>query len=335
MGWKAPADAASKIVRPPGTSADDLQVSVERAAAALLTADAIIFCCGAGMGVDSGIPDFRGTENALFASFKGKSKMTYEQMSNSEHFKQDPAFAWGLNIAQLELYRSAQPHDGFARMLKWTTLLGKPWFAFTSNIDAQLEKAGFADRQIVACHGDLRYLQCSEPGCARGNRPAGCAPAVWKHSIPSGIEVDAETLRLTRPEFLDERKMRCPRCGSVARPNVWFCHDRGYVQSDYGREKARNLERWLSAMRDGKRKVAVLELGAGLAIPTVRLKSEEIVAQSGHGSVLVRVNPSLKDCSAPFLVANRFVGVPLGARDALERIDDKLVELLGAEAMTC
>ena len=81
--------------------------------------------------------------------------------------------------------------------------------------------------------------------------------------------------------------------------------------------------------------VAVLELGAGLAIPTVRLKSEEIVAQSGQGSVLVRVNPSLKDCQGPYTHLGRFVGLALGAREAIERIDARLVELLGAEAMSC
>ncbi|MFN8755235.1 MAG: NAD-dependent deacetylase, partial [Burkholderiales bacterium] len=35
---------------------------MERAAEALLNADGIVIAAGAGMGVDSGLPDFRGPE---------------------------------------------------------------------------------------------------------------------------------------------------------------------------------------------------------------------------------------------------------------------------------
>ena len=320
-----PIPTSSSLVRYHGPHDENtVNAALQRAASALFASDAVLVAVGAGMGVDSGIPDFRGTES-LFAGFE--QPMSYEQMSNSEHFQRDPAFAWGVNYVQLELYRRAQPHDGFARILSWMQALGKPWFAFTSNIDGQLQKAGFPDRQVIACHGDLRYLQCTEAACAYGPRSAGGAPAVWRHSLPPGLEVEQSSLRLASPELLQERTMRCPRCGSLARPNVWFCHDRGFVVGEHAREKASRFESWLLSLRHAKRNVAVLEIGAGLAIPTVRKKTEEVVAACGQSSCLIRINP--KDYTTPFTTMSKAVSLPMGAQEALARIDSALASLVG------
>ena len=40
----------------------DLNEGFQRAAALVASADALLVCAGAGMGVDSGLPDFRGDE---------------------------------------------------------------------------------------------------------------------------------------------------------------------------------------------------------------------------------------------------------------------------------
>lgn len=40
----------------------DLSESIVRAAEAVRSAEALLVCAGAGMGVDSGLPDFRGPE---------------------------------------------------------------------------------------------------------------------------------------------------------------------------------------------------------------------------------------------------------------------------------
>lgn len=43
----------------------DLQEQYRRAAEAIRSADALLIGAGAGMGVDSGLPDFRGPEGVL------------------------------------------------------------------------------------------------------------------------------------------------------------------------------------------------------------------------------------------------------------------------------
>ena len=62
------------------------------------------------MGVDSGLPDFRGSTGL----FKDKElAMSYEEMSDDKWFTEDPLFAWGVNYTQLQMYRRCRPHAGY------------------------------------------------------------------------------------------------------------------------------------------------------------------------------------------------------------------------------
>ena len=69
------------------------------------------------------------------------------------------------------------------------------------------------------------------------------------------LQVDGETMRLGAAD-LERDCFRCPRCGGLARPNVWFCADRGYrVRDELGavaalRRAAAQTDR--QRMRTGK-----------------------------------------------------------------------------------
>lgn len=291
-----------------------------RAAAAVDACDALLFTAGAGMGVDSGLPSFRGTTGL----WKDKDlAMTYEDMSDDKWFREDPAFAWGVNYTQLDMYRSTVPHDGFAVLLRWATELGKPYYVFTSNIDGQFQLAGFPDDRVVTCHGDLLHLQCTEWDC-RGKKEADDA---WPADcIPPGLkeEIDAGSLRFRDTEQLEADWFRCPKCRKLARPNVWFCSDRNYRPRPSSIRKHAVFNRWLEAIQEEGRRLVVIECGGGLDIPSVRVESEDAVEGAGEGSVLIRLNP--ENCRVP---ADRGLGLPLGARAGLQRIAAAL-EGLGA-----
>src|SRR5688572_30975326 len=83
-----------------------------RAAAAIASADAILIGAGAGMGVDSGLPDFRGDQGFwnAYPPFRG---MKFADVSNPIWFRSDPAQAWGFFGHRLQLYRETLPHSGF------------------------------------------------------------------------------------------------------------------------------------------------------------------------------------------------------------------------------
>jgi hypothetical protein len=101
----------------------------------------------------------------------------------------------------------------------------------------------------------------------------------------------------------------------MARPNILMFGDGEWDDARTAAQELR-LHRWLSGLVG--RRVAVVECGAGTAIPTVRLFSESKAKQQGR--TLVRIN--LRDPDVP----EGHVGLALGALEALRAIDARLQE---------
>lgn len=306
------------------SSPSEVESALKRAAEAISKCDALIFTAGAGMGVDSGLPDFRGSTGL----FKDRSvAMSYEEMSDDKWFSEDPLFAWGINYTQLSMYRSCVPHSGYDVLLKWARNLGKPYHVWTSNIDGMFEKVGFPPELIYACHGDLHHLQCTKDRrTCKGLEPDG-SDEVWSADvIPKNLdeEVDEGALRFRSAESLERSCFLCSRCGRLARPNVWFCHDKNYNVSRASIERGNGFNKWLAELQDRQAAVVVIECGGGLAIPSVRVQGEDAVEGSGKGSLLVRLNPV--HCKVP---AERGVGIPLGSMEGLLRLDAEVERLRG------
>lgn len=74
----------------------------------------LLIAAGAGMVVDSGLPDFRGTEG-LWRHYPNlrRAKLDLPRIANPETFRSNPRLAWGFYGHRLNLYRSATPHRGF------------------------------------------------------------------------------------------------------------------------------------------------------------------------------------------------------------------------------
>lgn len=268
---------------------------LRRAAEAVRNADAIVIGAGAGMGVDSGLPDFRGTQGFWRAyPLYAKLDLDFASMANPRWFTKDPAFAWGFYGHRLELYRKTVPHAGFAILRRWAERMKHGAFVFTSNVDGQFQKAGFADDRIVEIHGSIHFVQCLM-GCS------GIAPA-----DPYRFELDMETLRA------QGEMPTCAKCGEVLRPNILMFGDGWWDGARTEAQEAR-LMKWIEAL--GAARLVVIECGAGTAIPSVRMFCERIAR--GRGS-LVRIN--VREPQAP---AGE-IPVPLGALEALERIDQLL-----------
>jgi NAD-dependent SIR2 family protein deacetylase len=149
---------------------ENSNAQIRAAADAIRTADALLIGAGAGMGVDSGLPDFRGAEGfwKAYPPFRGRR---FAEMSTPHWFRTDPPLAWGFFGHRLQLYRTAVPHAGFGLLHKWSAARPHGAFIFTSNVDGQFQQAGFAESQIVECHGSIHFLQCTRP-CSRRIWPA-------------------------------------------------------------------------------------------------------------------------------------------------------------------
>ena len=274
----------------PGEHAADQ--SVRAAAEIVARAGALLITAGAGMGVDSGLPDFRGPEGfwRAYPAYRGLG-FSFVDMANGDLFWRDPALAWGFYGHRLALYRTTQPHEGFTILRRWAERMPGGWAVFTSNVDGQFQRAGFDAAQVTEVHGSIHHFQCLR-ACGVGVFPA------------DGFEVSVDPATMRALGELP----RCPACGALARPNILMFSDGAW---DHRRTAAQEawLARWLSALLG---RLLVVELGAGSTIPTVRFFSEN--AATRHGQ-LVRINPREAD------VPPGGIGISLGALGVLQAID--------------
>lgn len=271
--------------------------AIERAAAALASADALVVTAGAGMGVDSGLPDFRGSEGfwQAYPPFR-KIGLHFEDLANPSWFERDPQLAWGFYGHRLALYRSTAPHEGFRVLLRWAERMAHGAFVFTTNVDGHFAKAGFPAERIVEHHGAIERLQCTAD-CGEGIFPA---PG-WE------VEVDPATFRARG------RLPSCPSCGALARPNILMFDDAGWDPTPTLAQRHR-LDSWLAGLQDAK--LVVVECGAGKAIPSARIFGESLVRNTGGR--LIRIN--VRESGVP----GGAIGLAMGAREALLALDRRI-----------
>lgn len=272
---------------------------VERAKQAIAGADALLVTAGAGMGVDSGLPDFRGNQGfwRAYPPFE-KLGLSFSALANPRWFDVDPALAWGFYGHRLALYRRTPPHAGFTLLAKWAARMKRGSFVFTSNVDGAFQRAGFDPERIVECHGAIDFVQCTR-NCGLGIASADGLV----------VEVDPDTFRAAAP------LPSCERCGAILRPNILMFGDGDWDGVRTDAQEAR-LSDWLGAsLREGAR-IAVVECGAGTAIPTVRSLGERLAARAS--ATLVRIN--VREPEVP----RGQIGIAEGALAALEAIDRAL-----------
>lgn len=119
--------------------------AIDAAADLIAHADALLIAAGAGIGVDSGLPDFRGTEGFWKAyPALGRRGLNFEEVASPRTFVRDPGLAWGFYGHRLDLYRRTVPHTGFRLVRAWGERMLNGAFVFTSNVDGQFQRAGFA-----------------------------------------------------------------------------------------------------------------------------------------------------------------------------------------------
>jgi NAD-dependent SIR2 family protein deacetylase len=248
---------------------------------------------GAGMGVDSGLPDFRGNQGFWQAyPALGRAGLDFTSVASPRTFERDPHLAWGFYGHRLALYRRTVPHAGFGLLQRWGERMLHGLAVFTSNVDGQFQRAGFSADLIHECHGSLHWLQCLR-GCGQAPLPADALEPVideaacrWLGELPS-----------------------CPRCGGLLRPNLLMFGDGDWEPARY-RAQARRLETWL----DRATRPVVVALGAGVHIPSVRHFGQVVLA--GHGGQMIRINPREPEVAAAF-----GVGLAMGALAALQAVD--------------
>ena len=152
-----------------------LHAAAQHAAELIAQADALVIAAGAGMGVDSGLPDFRGNAgfwNAYPAL--GREGMAFYEVASPSTFSSRPRLAWGFYGHRLALYRATLPHAGFAMLKRWGEQMLHGSFVYTSNVDGQFQRAGFEEN--ASWSATDRSINCS--ACSRAVTTSG-RPMRW------------------------------------------------------------------------------------------------------------------------------------------------------------
>jgi len=226
--------------------------------------------------------------------------------------------------------------------------LNSAYYIYTSNVDGQFEKAGFSPQQIVECHGSIHYLQCVDCSCVEriekqlkaqiseeakkmtdespdntNMRQLEKAKLIESMLWPSkdlSLHVNMDTFRIEEPQELPS----CKHCGHLARPNILMFGDSDWWE---GRETLQGLRfsDWNNKLRETGANIAIIELGAGTGVPTIRYLSEEVAgANTKIKAKLIRINKFESHMDPELEKTGHHVGLPMGALDALRQIRDVL-----------
>jgi NAD-dependent SIR2 family protein deacetylase len=153
----------------------------------------------------------------------------------------------------IDLFDSKKPHDGYDKLLEFCK--NKDYYIMTSNIDKYFYKAGFDEKKIVEIHGNIYNTQCIN----------SCNQKVYKY------------------DKRNRDKKYCDYCNSLLRPNVLLFNDPNFIDTSIKKDK--EMVKWIN--KDDN--ILIIELGAGIVIPTIRDYSEILINNYKNMS-LIRVN---------------------------------------------
>ncbi len=157
---------------------------IRRAAEDILKARWAVALTGAGISVESGIPDFR-SPGGLWSRF---DPMEYAHIDS---FRRNPEKVWEMLKEMLQLTSQANPNPAHLALAELEEM-GLLKAVITQNVDGLHQRAG--SRVVIEYHGNHDWLVCLNCGW---RRPA----------------------RGLRPE---EIPPRCEKCRSIMKPDVVF-----------------------------------------------------------------------------------------------------------------
>jgi len=257
-----------------------MENSYAQAASVISDAEVFIITAGAGMGVDSGLPDFRG-DGGFWDAYPAYARLglSFEKCATPQHFFTDPHFAWGFYGHRVNLYRSTVPHEGFHIIRRWIEKRKADYFVMTSNVDGQFQKSGYDENKICEVHGSIHWLQCQ----------TRCNDEVWSNDVEFAI--DESTMRVV------SALPTCFECGYICRPNIFMFGDYSWLPRR-SRIQHKAFDFFLN--RNSNRRIALIEIGAGRAIPTIRRISEDIGRKFNNATV-IRINPQEPEIPWPHI----------------------------------
>jgi NAD-dependent deacetylase len=163
---------------------DEQETLIKRIAQDIEGSRKTIALTGAGISVESGIPDFR-SAGGLW------SKYDPEEYAHIGAFRANPTKVWQMIKDMMELVFGAEPNPAHIALAELERM-GLLQAVITQNVDGLHQRGG--SREVIEFHGSNQWLVC----------------------LACGHRQEAASLSL------DDIPPRCPQCSSILKPDVVF-----------------------------------------------------------------------------------------------------------------
>jgi NAD-dependent deacetylase len=157
---------------------------IDRLAKDILASGKTIALTGAGVSVESGIPDFR-SAGGLW------SRYDPEEYAHIDGFRRNPVKVWNMLREIIAVIKAATPNPGH-RSLAELEKIGYLSSIITQNVDGLHQEAG--SKNVIEFHGSNRFLICPQCGFRSETKHFDTS-----YSVP-----------------------RCPTCSTILKPDVVF-----------------------------------------------------------------------------------------------------------------
>ena len=265
------------------SSTENYWDSVHRIAELLLNAECLLIGVGAGMTASGGLnyanpalaekwyPEYFEQGKRSIIEIMGDFWPTTVNEKNASRF-------WGFWANHINHIRY-EPEALGPYLDLYSIVKGKDYFICTTNVDGQLEKAGFNKNLIFSPQGDYALFQCAKP----------CSEEVYynKKMIATMLENMVSPLEIRTTDI-----PHCPKCGSYLMPNL-RC-DNAFVEKPH----LINTVPYKSFIENSySKKIILFELGVGFNTPVIiRYPFEAITLKYPYAN-LIRINLADTDVS--------------------------------------
>lgn len=223
--------------------------SLSRVNEALADADAILIGIGAGMSAAAGLEYFGPRFEKYFADFKDKYGIADMYSGGFYPFKtKEEYWAWWSRHVYINRYlpKALQPYLDLLKLVN-----DKNYFILTTNVDHQIQKAGFDKTRLFYTQGDYGLFQCSVP----------CHAKTYNNETIIKKMVEQQSNMRIPTELIP----KCPRCGENMTMNLRI--DDRFVENEGWHKAQARYEKFLA--ENAKKNIVYLELGVGMNTPGI------------------------------------------------------------------
>jgi NAD-dependent deacetylase len=167
-----------------GMESDVEDALIKKAAQDILSSQKTIALTGAGISVESGIPDFR-SAGGLW------SKYNPEEYAHISAFQSNPAKVWQMIKDMMELVLGAEPNPAHIALAELEQM-GLLSSVITQNVDGLHQRGG--SKEVIEFHGSNQWLICLQCGYRQ--------------------KAASFSLEVIPPP--------CPQCNAILKPDVVF-----------------------------------------------------------------------------------------------------------------